>query len=193
MDDAVLSKQTLFSGWINLLMLKLRLGDGEYHRTLVEHPSGAAILAYDADRRVATILQQTRYAPLFLDHPPLAEPIVGAFDGTSPEETARREAIEEVGIHLEKLQPVGQVWITPSTTTERVHLFLGQYDVMSKIAPGGGVLEENEIIKYHEIELPTLWKMVCSGEMTDAKLYMLVHALYARRPELFTPQDIWPE
>jgi len=187
MKDAVLAKETLFSGWINLLMLRLRLNGKEYSRSIIEHPSGAAVLAYDPDRRVAIILRQTRYAPLFLDQDRLAEPIVGAFDGTSPEETARREAHEEVGINLDSLESVGVVWITPSTTTERVHLFLGQYNLTSRTGPGGGILEESEVIDHTEIALPLLWTQVCSGIMTDAKLYMLVHALHARHPELFLP------
>lgn len=185
MNDAVLAKEILFSGWVNLLMLKLRLGGKEYRRTLVEHPSGAAVLAYDPSRRVATVLKQTRYAPLFLDQERLAEPIVGAFDGTSPEETVRREALEEAGLNLISLESVGVVWITPSTTTERVHLFLGQYDLESFAGPGGGVIEESEIIEHTEVSLSVLWSQVCSGSMTDAKLYMLVHALHARQPEIF--------
>lgn len=185
MDDAVLAKEMLFAGWLNLLRLRLRLNGKECDRTLVEHPSGAAVLAYDADRQVATILYQTRYAPLFLSHRPLPEPIVGAFDGNSPEETVRREALEEAGLELFGLEPVGVVWMTPSTTTERVHLFLATYDQASRVGLGGGLIDEGESIYHTEIRLPILWKQIRSGSISDAKLYMLVHALYVKAPELF--------
>jgi hypothetical protein len=53
MNDAVLSRRPIYQGWLNLVMLRLRLSGVECERPIVEHVSGATFLAYDPHRRVA--------------------------------------------------------------------------------------------------------------------------------------------
>ncbi|SFS11047.1 NUDIX domain-containing protein [Sphingomonas jatrophae] len=185
MNDAILGSRILYQGWLTLRMLQLRLSGDECERTLIEHPSGSALLAFDPARRVATVLTQTRYAPLFLGVPPLAEAVGGVGEAEPPAETARREALEEIGLSLHAVEPVGHVWMTPSTTTERVHLFLAEYGPEDRIEQGGGAAGEQEDIAFSERPLAELWADTQSGRVTDAKLFMLLHALRVRRPDLF--------
>ncbi len=189
MTDTVLTRHVLHRGWLSLVMLRLRLGEVECDRAIVEHVSGAAVLAYDPERRVAMTVQQTRDAVLHLAQPRFAEAIAGVTETEDPAETARREAFEETGLRLRHVVSVGQVWMTPSSTTERVHLFLAEYCPADRIGAGGGAVDEIETIDAREESLATLWANAVSGKVGDAKLFMLLQALKLRRPDLFDRGD----
>ena len=185
MTDAVIASRPLYRGWLNLIMLRLRLGDVECDRAIVEHVSGATVLAYNPERRVAMTVRQTRDAVLYLGLSPFPEALAGVTEEEEPADTARREAFEETGLRLRHVEPVAQVWMTPSTTTERVHLFLGEYTANDRIGIGGGAADEIETIDAREESLADLWSDVTNGRVGDAKLLMLLQALRLRRPELF--------
>lgn len=185
MTDAILSARPLYRGWLSLIAVRLRLNGMECERPLVEHVSGATVLAYDPERRVAMTVRQTRDAVLYLDQPRFAEAVAGVTEGEDPVDTARREAWEEAGLRLGVLEPVATVWMTPSSTTERVSLFLAAYTAADRTGAGGGAAGENEVVETREESLADLWAAIERGEMTDAKLLMCLQALRIRRPELF--------
>lgn len=183
--DRILATEVLYRGWFNVLRMRIRLNDVEERRAVVEHVSGASMLLYDPDRRVALVTRQTRDGPLLVGETPFWEAVTGVTEDERPEETASREAIEEVGIRPGSLEWIGRVWMTPSSTTERVHLFLAEYGLGDRIGAGGGAAGENERIHAEEVPLAQLWALVAEAAMADAKLFMLLHALRVRRPGLF--------
>lgn len=183
MTDAVLAVRPLYQGWLSLQMLRVRLGDVD--RAIVEHVSGATVLAYDPERRVAMTVRQTRDAVLYLGGTPFAEAIAGVTEQEAPADTSRREAFKETGLQLSEVEFVAQVWMTPSSTTERVHLFLAAYSLADRIGVGGGAVDEIETIDAREEPLANLWEEAISGRIGDAKFFMLLQALKLRRPELF--------
>lgn len=122
---------------------------------------------------------------LHLGERSLVEAVAGVPEKESPAETARRECEEQIGIKLRHLQEVGYVWMTPSTTTERVHLFLGEYGAEDCINEGGGAAGEIEDLDIREEQLSKLWAAAEGGAICDAKLFMLLQALRIRRPDLF--------
>lgn len=185
MADAVLGREMLYRGWFNVLKLRIRLNDVEEQRALVEHVSGSSVLLYDPARRVALVTRQTRDGPLLVGQERFWEAVTGVTEDEPPEETARREAVEEVGIRPATIEWIGRVWLTPSSTTERVHLFLAAYTPADRVGAGGGAEGENEAIEAAELPLRDLWAQVAGAGMADAKLFMLLHALRVRRPELF--------
>jgi nudix-type nucleoside diphosphatase (YffH/AdpP family) len=187
MPDHILSSRSVYTGWLNLRILTVRLGEEDSERPIIEHPSGSAVLVYDPARRVALTVRQTRTPVLYLDQSRLAEPVAGVGEDESAADTAKREAEEEVGIRLREVERVGLVWITPASSTERVHLFLAEYGEADRVSAGGGAADENERIQVREEPLAALWSDLESGMMTDAKLFMLLQALRIRRPELFDP------
>lgn len=186
LPDRVLGVRTLFTGWLDLLMLKIRLNGVEEERPIVVHPNGSAVLAYDPVRRVALMVAQTRCAILFAGAAPAIEAIAGVAEEDDFAVTARREAEEEAGVRLTNLQRVSAVWMDPNTSTERVHLYLGQYGAGDRIGEGGGLPEENERLTVVERPLCDLWDEVMSADFADAKTLLLLQALRLRNPELFT-------
>lgn len=185
MNDRVESVRRLFDGWMSFLSLRVVSHGKEVERTLVEHPSGAQVLLYDPARRVAFVGRQFRLGALHLGYPALYEAMGGVADAGDPEACARQEALEEAGVRVETLEFVGHVWMTPSSTTERVHLFLAPYGEADRVTQGGGLSDDHEHIEIEERPLADLWAEAHSGKVFDAKLLLLLQALRIRRPELF--------
>jgi 8-oxo-dGTP pyrophosphatase MutT (NUDIX family) len=102
------------------------------------------------------------------------------------EETAIREAMEEGGVRLSRLEPVGSPFSSPGVSSERIDLFLGPYSAADRIAEGGGLADENEHITVEEVPLTLLWTWVEQRRIEDLKSLALILALRVRRPELFS-------
>lgn len=183
----ILNTKGVYHGWIDLKMLTVRLNEDEtVDRELVDPPSGAAVLAYDPERRVAMVISEMR-PPVFLaGERDLLEVVAGAIDdGSSPIDWARREAMEEAGLRLAELEPVGQVWMSPAFSTERVSLFLARYTAADRVSQGGGLDEEQEHIRTKEISLADLGRLAWEDRIPDAKTLILVLKLMLLEPELF--------
>ena len=186
MADEILSERTIYEGWLNLKIATVRLNEGEIvEREIVEHPSGAAVLAYDPDRRVALLITECRPPVLKEGRERVVEVIAGALDGDDPEVCARREAFEEAGLRLQSLEKVAETWATPATSTERVTSFLAEYSPSDRVSPGGGLDEEAEHLRVREVPLSDLRRRADAGEIGDAKTLLLLQALRIRAPSLF--------
>jgi nudix-type nucleoside diphosphatase (YffH/AdpP family) len=188
MPDQILDKRTVHRGWLNLLLVKARLSGHEVEREVVEHPSGAVVFPYDPSRRVALLVTQSRLPIMVRGRDPIIEVLGGALDGDHPEDCARREALEEGGVRLNRLDHVAQVWPTPATSTEVVDYYLAEYRQADRVSPGGGVAEENEYLRVREVPLSQLWHMATTAALHDAKTLLLVQALKLRRPDLYKEQ-----
>ncbi|HEX8166759.1 MAG TPA: NUDIX hydrolase [Beijerinckiaceae bacterium] len=181
------SVETLYEGWGRLLKLWIEQPDGHViGREVEDHGAAVAVLPYDPGRRTVLLVRQFR-APLAhaCGEDSLLEAPAGMLDEDDPEDCARREAEEEVGLRLTALEPVGAVWSMPGVSTERMHLFLAPYAQGDRIAAGGGLAEEHENIEVVEMPLSELAGMAEHGALADLKTLALVQALRLRRPELF--------
>ncbi|HSM18780.1 MAG TPA: NUDIX hydrolase, partial [Hyphomicrobiales bacterium] len=103
-----------------------------------------------------------------------------------PAECARHEALEETGYEVADLEPVGAVFSSPGTLTERMHLFLARYAPDGRAHDGGGVDHEGEDIEVLEYPLDELARMAADGTIIDAKTLVVIERLRRRRPELFS-------
>ncbi|MCR5874238.1 NUDIX hydrolase [Phenylobacterium sp. J426] len=108
-------------------------------------------------------------------------------DNEDPEDTAIREALEEVGVQLSRLDAVGSPFSSPGVSSEKIDLFLAEYTQADRVTDGGGVAGENELISVEEIPLAQLWAWLDQRRIEDLKTLALILALRVRRPELFTP------
>ena len=184
----ILERRTVHDGYLTVESLRLRLADGsEVTREVGSHGDAVAVLPYDAGRRTALTVRLMR--PPVLDAtglPELEEACAGMIEeGQDAQETARREAREELGVDINQLEPVGVVWSSPGVSTERIWLFLAPYGLADRRAAGGGLEEEHEGITVREAALAELAQASDEGAVADAKLLMLVQALRLRRPNLF--------
>jgi nudix-type nucleoside diphosphatase (YffH/AdpP family) len=179
--------ETLYEGWCKLLKLTVEMPDGRtMAREVLNSTDAAAVLPYDPERRTVILIRQFRAPVMHVEgHPNFLEAIAGLLDGDEPEVCAKREAMEEAGLRIAKLEPVGAAWPAPGMTTERLHLFLAPYAAADRIGEGGGLAEEHEEIEVLELGLDEVMRMLNQGAIADMKTLALIQALQLRMPELF--------
>jgi nudix-type nucleoside diphosphatase (YffH/AdpP family) len=189
MKAEILSLRTIHDGWTRFSLARVRLADGtEAEREIEDHGNSVGVLPYDPERRVATLVRELRVPALYAagEQSQLEAP-AGLIDDGTPEENARREVLEEVGLRLRDLEPVGATYSCGGISTERIHLFLSAYSSADRVSGGGGAEGEHENIKVVELPLADLAARADRGELTDLKTLTLVLALRVRRPDLFEP------
>lgn len=178
---------TLYEGWRKLLKLTVQMPDGRTMvREVLNSQDAAAVLPYDPERRKVILVRQFRAPVMHVEgHHDFLEAVAGLLDGGAPEECARREAMEEAGLRLGVLEPVGSAWSAPGATTERLNLYLAPYTAADRIGEGGGLAEEHEEIEVLEIDIGELAEMLDRNAIADLKTLVLAQALRMRHPELF--------
>jgi ADP-ribose pyrophosphatase len=132
---------------------------------LIRHPGAAAIVpcASDPSSGDPTILmiRQFRHAA----GGTLWEVPAGTLaPGESPEECARRELLEEAGVHAARIEPLTSIWTTPGFTDEVIHLFWA-----TELTPGQVAREQDEFIEVVPRPLSSVLKSIREGELRDAK------------------------
>lgn len=182
--DAV---EPLYRGWAKLdrYSLRYRRRDGredQLIREVHDHGDGAAVLPYDATRGTVLLVRQYRL-PAYLAGGDgfLIEACAGLLEGDDPETCARREAEEEMGVRISRLRPQGTVFMSPGAVTERLTLFLADYDHAARTGEGGGHAHEGEDIEVLELPFTEMLQMTNDGRIRDAKTVLLGLRLDAER------------
>jgi nudix-type nucleoside diphosphatase (YffH/AdpP family) len=146
-------------------------------RLSVERGDAAAVLVHDPARDVLVFVRQFRYPTRRHGEPWLLEIVAGGIDaGEDAETAARREAEEEIGVRLERLEKVAEMYGSPGGMSERVSIFFAE----GTYAGGGGGLEGEDV---EAVELPAAEAVAAldRGEIHDAKTQIALH-WFARRP-----------
>lgn len=147
----------------------------------------AILLPYDPVRDRVLLIEQVRMGPLGRGDANLwmLEPIAGNVDpGEDPETTALREAREEAGIDLERLETIAEVYASPGNATEFFYIFLGIADLPDGIAGTGGLESEHEDIRSHLIDFEELLAMADRFAFGNAPLVLAVNWLARHRDRL---------
>lgn len=179
--------ETAYQGYLTVLTATFRAPDGATFRREIEHHGRAAcVLPYDPDRKTALLVNLPRAPVIWAGGPPeLLEAPAGMVENEDAEDTAVREALEECGVALARLEAVGSPFSSPGVSSERVDLFLAAYSADDRRAVGGGVEGEHEHITVEEVPLALLWTWVEQRRIEDLKTLALILTLRIRRPDLF--------
>lgn len=171
--------EPLSQGWAKLDRYTIRYvrQDGTTDtlvREVHDHGNGASVLPYDAKRGTVLLVKQFRLPAYLQDGDGfIIEACAGLLDGDDPATCARREAEEEMGFRLSSLRCVCRPFMSPGSVTERISLFLADYDHNSRTGAGGGHAHEGEDIEVLEIPFAEMRAMVRDGLISDAKTVML--------------------
>ena len=179
---------TVYEGWRKLLKLTVQMPDGRtMFREVLNSGEAAAVLPYDLERRKVILVRQFRAPVMHVEgHPDFLEAVAGLLDEDEPEACARRETMEEAGIRVATLEPLGHFWSAPGITTERLHLFLAPYTEADRVAEGGGLADEHEEIEVLEVSFDKLASLASANTIADMKTMILVQALQLRHPQAFS-------
>ncbi len=182
----VVSVEVLHKGWSTFSVARFRLEDGStIDRFVEDHGHAVCVLPYDPERRVALMVRQLRAPVRLAGEADFPEPPAGLLEpDEDPADCGRREVMEETGVRLGALEPLGCYWSSPGVTTEKTHLFLAKYRAEDRIGDGGGT-DWDEHVEVLELPLAELAGRLEGGRLADLKLLALMSVLMQRRPELF--------
>lgn len=124
-------------------------------REVHDHGHGACVLPYD--RRRGTVLLVRRFQlPAYLDDTDgfIIEVCAGLLDGDDPAVCAKREAEEELGFRLSHLRQMASTFMTPGAVTERLTMFLADYDHAARISTAVVTRMRAKTSKFWNCRLP---------------------------------------
>ena len=177
-------KELLSDNWYKLEKVQyeflLANGNWENHtREAYDRGNGSTILLYNLKKKSVLLTRQFRL-PTYLNGNEtgfLIETCAGLLDDRNPEECIRKEAEEETGYHLHKVEKVFESYMSPGSVTEILYFFIAEYDEKMKMSQGGGVLEEQEEIEVMELPFDEAFDMIRRGTIRDGKTIMLLQHL----------------
>jgi len=102
----------------------------------------------------------------------------------SPEETARREAREEAGLELGRMEPIGGYYPSPGAVTEYVTGFIAEADLSRKAEGVHGLDTEHEDIRTLILPRAEAMAALDSGEARNAPLMISLYELERRHAAL---------
>lgn len=160
-------------------------------REVYDRGDGAAVLPVDLQRGTVLLIRQFRMPAHLNGHDGfLIEACAGIVDDGDPEATARKEAEEELGYRLGRVDRVFEAFMSPGTMTERITCFTAPYSPDDRVSEGGGSSDEGEDIEVLELPLARAFDMVDRGDIVDAKTILLLqHAKLASLAETATPRE----
>lgn len=194
-ETALLRRETLFQGYFRVERYVLRhslfaggLSD-PIQREIFERGEAAAVLPYNpADDTVSLIEQFRAGAYASGQNPWLYEIVAGIVEpGEKPADVARREAVEESGLSLGRLEPIATYHPSPGGCSEIVKLFCGE--MRAAPAPGThGNPDEGEDIRVLILPRAEAAALVDRGEIANSAAMI---ALYWLDRHFARLQTLW--
>lgn len=173
---------TLSDNWYVLKKYSFdyRRADGSWQsleREAYDRGNGAVLLLHNRARGTVILTRQFRL-PTWLNGNPdgmLLEAPAGLLDAEAPEDAIRREAEEETGFRIGRVERVFEAYMSPGSVTEKLHFFTAAYEAADRVGAGGGDAAEGEDIEVVEVTLDDALAMVRSGAIQDGKTIMLLY------------------
>ena len=163
----IINKKNLYSGFFNLNKYQFihQKHDGNWtdkvEREIFSGAHVSTLLPYDPIWKEIILIQQFRAGILSrYDENYLYEIVAGIIDkNEKPEETAKRECLEETGCKVYKIKPIQSYFPAPGSSESYYHLFLGEINSFNgeKIM---GLESENENILVKVFKVNQVRKML---------------------------------
>ncbi len=157
----IINKKNLYSGFFSLNKYEFihQKHDGNWTGKVEREIFGGAhvstLLPFDPIKKEIILIQQFRAGVLSrYDEEYLYEIVAGIIDNNEkPEDTAKRECLEETGCKVKKILPIQNYFPAPGSSESYYHLFLGEIDSFEGERIRGLEKEnENILVKAFKIE-----------------------------------------
>jgi nudix-type nucleoside diphosphatase (YffH/AdpP family) len=155
---------------------------GPMGRAVFTSGDAVTVLPFDPRRRLVLLIEQFRAGPHARrdPHPWCLEAVAGRCDaGEGPEATARREALEEAGLRLGRMERAAGYYTSPGTMAEHITAFVGEAALDPALGGVFGLPEEDEDIRVLVVPLVEAMELVAAGEVNNGPL--LVSLLWLAR------------
>jgi len=157
-----ISSESIYDGRIfDVRIDTLRHEGSEYKREVVVHRGSAVIVPLFDDNSVALVRQYRHAAGEYLLEIP-----AGTLDPTddTPEQGARRELEEEIGVIAENIEKIAEFYVSPGFLTEKMYVYLA-----TGLTETQQNLDDDEHVEIERISLDRALEMTKTGEIADAK------------------------
>lgn len=174
----VLGSRRLYAGKVLALDLDevLEPGGVRAPREVVRHRGSVACLAVHDDGRLVLVRQYRHAVSAYVWELP-----AGRLDaGETPEQAARRELEEEVGLRAGRVEKLIEFWTTPGFCDEAMHVFRATELVAVPPRP-----EADERIEVLTATWPEARAMIARGEVREGKtlVALLLEAEHRQRQQ----------
>jgi len=183
-DIEILDRRELGRGWGTLerYHLRHRRYDGSWSevidRDLYTIGEVSAVLIFDPVKNTVLLTEQFRTCGLRYGKATwLIEIVAGLIEeGTSPIETAKREAFEETRCDVENLDLITTVYSSPGGYGEKIHLFIATANLTEA---GGhfGLAHEHEDIRATVVSFDDALAACDDGRIIDSKTLITLNWL----------------
>ena len=178
----------------------------EIDREVFRVGEAVAVLPYDPAADRVLLIEQFRPGPLIAGdaEPWLFEIVAGRIDAATPatasdpvEATARREAMEEAGLTLGRLERFDLGYASPGATDETLALYLAEARLPPDAGVGAGdvrvlgqhgLAQEGEDIRVFSLGFERALEALSAGEIRNLPAQLGLLWLARRRPQL---QALW--
>ncbi len=142
----------------------------EIVRLNLDRGDSVAAVLHDTTDDTIVLTEQYRYPTHGKGPGWMLELPAGVLDADEkPEQSVRREIVEEVGYEVSSMEPICTFYVSPGGTSERILLFYARVTPSARISAGGGVASEGEDIRTVHIPVAEALARVRDGDIVDAK------------------------
>lgn len=187
----LVGREMLYKGFVRLekLIFEQRMPDGSLvtvDREVHDHGNAAGILLHNAKNDTVVMVRQFRPGAFANgDQAFMLEIPAGLVDeGEIPAQAVLREAMEETGYAITSARHLFDIYPSPGALTERLSLFAASVEAADKVGDGGGLAGEAEDIELVTLGLDDAYRMIESGEITDAKTVLALQWAMINRAKL---------
>lgn len=174
----LVEERVLFKGRRLVLAERVFASNGaKFKAEVVKFGEAAAIVPIKGDGKIVLINQFRGSLNRWI----LEVPAGRVNPSESPEETARRELIEEIGYSAKKLTRLASIYMSPGYSDEILHIFLAE-----DLAYVGVKREKDEIIETIELKLEEAINRCLSEKVADSKT---ISALFLAQKYLSSPNS----
>ena len=157
----VIDSKTIFSGRVfEVSVDTVSEGEKTYARDVVHHPGSAVIVPVFDDGTIALVRQYRHPAVRYL----LEVPAGTLRRGEAPEEGAKRELEEELGVVSGRLEKLSEFFVSPGFCEEKMWVYLA-----TELTETKQQLDDDEILAVVRIPFSQALSMITTGEIEDAK------------------------
>lgn len=157
----VIDSQTIFRGRVfDVSVDTVSEGEKTYAREVVHHPGSAVIVPVFDDGTIALVRQYRHPAVRYL----LEAPAGTLRRGEVPEEGAKRELEEELGVVSGRLEKLSEFFVSPGFCEEKMWVYLA-----TELTETKQQLDDDEILAVVRMPFSQALSMITTGEIEDAK------------------------
>jgi len=189
MKIEIVDQQCVYDGFfaLNRFVLRHEYFDGGMSEPLVreriDRARAAAVLLYDPTGDCVVLVEQFRVGVLDQQQSPwLLECPAGMIEpGEKPEQVARRECVEEVGCEPVHVTQIGEYFVSPGGSSEKITLYYGEIDSTGLDGTLCGVAHEGEDIRVRVISWCDVEQQLDEGTVSNATTLIALQWLQISR------------